>query len=134
MQDKAATKVPSGRVKRTPLQGKQPLAVRGKEPGFQYRIVNDKDDRVLDFQDAGYEIVDSKDAKVGDKRVDRATEDGSVKRISVGNGEKAVLMRIPEDWYQEDQEAKMTRLKALEDATKQEALNGNYGKLDLSRD
>lgn len=88
MQDKAATKVPSGRVKRTPLQGKQPLAVRGKEPGFQYRIVNDKDDRVLDFQDAGYEIVDSKDAKVGDKRVDRATEDGSVKRISVGNGER----------------------------------------------
>lgn len=134
MQDKAATKVPSGRVKRTPLQGKQPLAVRGKEPGFQYRIVNDKDDRVLDFQDAGYEIVDSKDAKVGDKRVDRATEDGSVKRISVGNGEKAVLMRIPEDWYQEDQEAKMTRLKALEDATKQEALNGTYGKLDLTRD
>lgn len=43
-------------------------------------------------------------------------------------------MRIPEDWYQEDQEAKMTRLKALEDATKQEALNGTYGKLDLTRD
>lgn len=134
MQDKAATKVPSGRVKRTPLQGKQPLAVRGKEAGFQYRIVNDVKDRVEDFKDAGYEVVNDTNVKVGDKRVDRASEEGTVRRISVGDGATAVLMRIPEDWYHEDQEAKMTRLQALEDATKQEALNGTYGKLDTRRD
>lgn len=134
MQNKEATKAASGRNKRTPITGKQPLAVRGKEPGFQYRVVNDVDDRVLEMEDAGYEVVRGGDATVGDKRVDRPTEAGSVKHFSVGGGTKAVLMRIPEEWYNEDQDAKMGRLRQLEDSTKKEALNGTYGKLDLTRD
>lgn len=133
MKQEVATKAPSGRVKRVPLQGKQPLAVRGKESGFHYRIVNDKDDRVLDFKDAGYEVVSGTDATVGDKRVDRPAEEGSVKHISVGGGDKAVLMRIPEEWYLEDQDAKLAHLQDLEDATKKDALSGHYGKLDLNR-
>lgn len=135
MQNKEATKTASGRdKKRVPITGKQPLAVRGKEPGYMYRVVNDVDDRILEMQDAGYEVVRGGDATVGDKRVDRATEPGTVKQFSVGGGTKAVLMRIPEEWYHEDQEAKMSRLKSLEDSTKKDALNGNYGKLDVSRD
>lgn len=134
MQNKEATKAASGRVQRTPLQGKQPLAVRGKEPGFHHRIVNDRDDRVADFIDAGYEVVISKDVTVGDKRVDRPSEEGTVKRISVGQGDKAVLMRIPQEWYDEDQAVKQARLKDLEDATKKEALSGHYGKFDTRRD
>lgn len=134
MQKQEATKAASGRTKRTPITGKQPLAVRGKEPGYQYRVVNDEDDRVLEMQDAGYEVVRGGDATVGDKRVDRPSEEGSVKLFSVGGGMKAVLMRIPEEWYNEDQDAKMGRLRQLEDSTKKEALNGTYGKLDLTRD
>lgn len=133
MKQEVATKAPSGRVKRVPLQGKQPLAVRGKEPGFHYRVVNDRDDRVLDFKDAGYEVVKGTDATVGDKRVDRPAEEGSVKHISVGGGDKAVLMRIPEDWYNEDQDAKLAHLQDLEDATKKDALSGHYGNLSLNR-
>lgn len=133
MKQEVATKAPSGRVKRIPLQGKQPLAVRGKEPGFHYRVVNDKDDRVLDFKDAGYEVVKGTDATVGDKRVDRPAEEGSVQHISVGGGDKAVLMRIPQDWYDEDQDAKLSHLQDLEDATKKDALSGHYGNLDVRR-
>lgn len=134
MQHKEATKAASGRVKRSPLQGKQPLAVRGKEPGFHHRIVNDRDDRIADFIDAGYEVVVNKDVTIGDKRVDRPSEEGSVKRISVGQGDKAVLMRIPQEWYDEDQAAKQVHLKDLEDTTKKEALSGHYGKLASTRD
>ncbi len=132
MQNKEATKAASGRKQRTPLAGKQPLAVRGKEPGYHYRIVNDKDDRVYDFIDAGYEVVGS-EVVVGDNRVDRPSEPGSVKQISVGGGDKAILMRIPEEFYQEDQAAKQVKLKQLEDTTKKDALSGHYGKLDVTR-
>ena len=134
MDNKEATKTASGRVKRVPLSGKQPLAVRGKESGFHYRIVNDIDDRVLAFTEAGYEVVRGTDATVGDKRVDKASVEGSVKQISVGGGDKAVLMRIPQEWYDEDQNEKLVHLKNLEDATKKDALSGHYGKLDVSRD
>lgn len=134
MQNKEATKAASGRTKRVPVAGKQPLAVRGKEAGFHYRIVNDTDDRILTFKDAGYEVVTSEDTTVGDKRVDRPSEPGSVKHISVGGGTRAVLMRIPDDWYEEDQAAKQIRIQALEDATKRDALSGHYGKLDTARD
>lgn len=133
MKQEVATKAPSGRVKRIPLSGKQPLAVRGKESGYHYRIVNDIKDRILDFKDAGYEVVTGTDATVGDKRVDRPAEEGSVKHISVGGGDKAVLMRIPEDWYNEDQDAKLAHLQDLEDATKKDALSGHYGNLSLNR-
>lgn len=134
MQHKEATKAPSQRTKRVPLQGKQPLTVRGKELGFQYRVVNDIDDRVLAFKEAGYEVVTDKAVSVGDKRVDAASTEGSVKHISVGGGNKAVLMRIPDDWYAEDQEVKMAKLKQLEDSTREDALSGHYGKLSVSRD
>lgn len=134
MQTKEASKAPSGRTRRKPLSGKQPLAVRGKEPGFQYRVVNDIDDRVLSFEEAGYEVVTDKDVSVGDKRVDKSSELGSVKEFSVGGGQRAVLMRIPDEWYQEDQAAKQQHVKALEDSTRKDALSGHYGKLDLTRD
>jgi len=134
MNNKEATKTASGRVKRVPVSGKQPLAVRGKESGFHYRIVNDRDDRILEFKDAGYELVQGTDATIGDKRVDAPTAEGSVKQISVGGGDKAFLMRIPQEWYDEDQDAKLAHLKSLEDATKKDALSGHYGDIKLNRD
>lgn len=134
MTQKEATKAAEGRTKRIPLRGKQPLAVRGKESGFHYRIVNDRDDRIADFLDAGYEVVRDTNVSVGDKSVDRASTEGTVKRISVGAGDKAVLMRIPDEYYNEDQNAKLKHLQDLEDATKKDALSGRYGSLDLTRD
>lgn len=131
MQKEAIVKSPSGRIKRADAK-QGPLTVRGKEPGYIYRIVNDVDDRVESFKDAGYTVVDDKDVNVGTKRVDRAATEGSVKRISVGNGIKGVLMRQREDFYREDQEDKEARIRELERASKKEALDGNYGNLKTS--
>lgn len=134
IQDKEAiSKVPSGRVRRSPLARKNVLTVSGKDPDFQYRIVNDTEDRVTELEEQGYEVVTDNKVQIGDKRVSKPSTEGTVKRISVGGGVKAVVMRIRKDWYKEDQAEKQAHVDATENATKKEALDGNYGKIEISR-
>lgn len=128
------SKSPSGRVKRTSNVVRNRLTVNGKEDGYVYRVVNDTEDRIQQFVELGYEIVKDKDVTVGDKRVDKATSEGSLKQLSVGGGQKAFVMRIPKDWYDEDQATKQAYVDSSEAATKEKALNGTYGKLEINRD
>lgn len=134
MTKEAIVKSPSGRVKRTPVGIRNVLTVSGKDPAFEYRIVNDTGDRIQKFLDAGYEIVQAKDVKVGDKRVNAATPEGSQAQVSVGQGDKAFVMRIRKDWYEEDQQAKQQEVDNTEASTRAKALDGTYGKLEISRD
>ena len=134
MTKEAIAQAPSGRVKRVPIGTRNVLTVDGKDPNYEYRIVNDTSDRVQMFKDAGYEIVSANNIRVGDKRVGQASAEGSISQVSVGNGDKAFVMRIKKEWYQEDQARKLAEVKNLEDATKQKALDGTYGKLETPRD
>jgi hypothetical protein len=121
----------STRPKRTPISGRNVLTVKGKEEGYEYRIVNDSGDRIEMFKDAGWELVDGKDVTVGDRRVDRAGAEGSKAQVSVGGGTKAFVMRIPKELYDEDQKAKNERVNALEETMKKQALSaGDYGKIE----
>lgn len=129
----AISKAPSGRVSRTPVGGRNILTVKGKDPNYVYRIVNDVDDRIAQFQEGGYEVVGDETVKVGDKRVAIPSAEGSAKQLSVGQGTKAYLMRIKKDWYIEDQQAKQRFVNEQENATKEKALDGTYGKLEISR-
>lgn len=133
MEKDSIAKSPRGRTTRTPIAQRNVLTVKGKEPGYVYRIVNDSGDRVQMFEDAGYEIVNAADVTVGDKRVQKATSMGTKAEVSVGQGEKALVMRIKEDWYKEDQLAKEQRLRDLESTMKKQALNGTYGKIETTR-
>ena len=123
------------RPKRTPVEGyRNRLGVRGKDPAFEYRIVNDIDDRVERFKEAGWEPVTDDNVSIGDRRVGLPTEAGTVKTVSVGGGTTGVLMRIKKEWFDEDQKAKAKRVDALENTTRQEARNSSdYGSLDISR-
>lgn len=134
MNDKVVSKQPSGRPQRTPIGTRNVLTVKGKDPNYEYRIVNDVDDRITQFQEAGYELVSEDSVQVGDKRVNAASSVGSAKHIAVGGGTKAFVMRIKKDWYEEDQARKLGQVAAIEQATKDKALNGTYGELKLSGD
>jgi hypothetical protein len=127
-------KSPRGRVKRTPVGTRNRLTVHNKDSNYEYRIVNDTDDRVDAFKQNGWEVVDAKSVKIGDKRADTASATGSAAEISVGQGTKGIVMRIPKDWYEEDQRAKADHLDALEDTMKEDAKRGNYGTLSITRD
>ncbi len=121
------------RVKRTPISGRNILTVTGKEPGYSYRIVNDAGDRIQQFLDAGYELVDATAVQVGDRRVNAATPEGSKAQVSVGKGDKAFVMRIKEEYYKEDQLAKQEHVNQLEQAIKSKTPGADYGTVSITR-
>ena len=124
----------SARVKRTPVTERQVLSVKGKEPGYVYRFVNDIGDRVAQFLEQGYELVEDKDVKVGDRRIQQVKAEGTKAQVSVGQGVKAFLMRQKDEWHKEDQAAKQARVDQLEQSTKNQATSGTYGKLEITKD
>lgn len=130
----AIAKVPSGRTQRVPVGTRNVLTVAGKDPNYEYRIINDSGDRVQEFLDAGYELVEKDSVRVGDKRVNSATAEGTVSQVSVGQGQKGYIVRIKKEWYQEDQAKKQRQVNDQERATKEKALDGTYGKLEITRE
>ncbi len=121
------------RTSRTPINGRRSvLGVKGKDPNFEYRIVNDVNDRIAEFQERGYEIVTDGEVTVGDKRVGKVSASGSPVEISVGQGTRALLMRIPKEFYAEDQKAKAANIAAIEADIKAETRkDGNYGSIKI---
>ena len=121
------------RPQRTPLANRSVLGIKGKEPGYVYRIVNDTGDRVASFQEQGYEIVTDSSITIGDRRVGKASADGSPVQVAVGNGIDGYLMRIKEEYYKEDQAYKEQKLSELEQSMKKEANEiADYGRLKIS--
>ena len=131
------TKARSERAKRTPINGRNVLTASNLEAGFKYRFVNDMGDRVESFKERGWELVDTDGVKLGDRRVEAASTLGSKAQVSVDkSGTKAFLMRIPKDWYEEDQQDKARSIAEQESAMKQQALANNElktGKLEITR-
>lgn len=134
MEKEAISKAPSGRVQRTPVGTRNILTIKGKDPNYTYRIVNDVDDRIAQFKEAGYEIVPDESVSVGDKRVNSSSSLGSGKQLAVGQGTKAFVMRQRKEWYEEDQTRKLAHNAEIERATREKALNGTYGDIKLTRD
>lgn len=121
------------RVQRTPLANRSVLGIKGKEPGYVYRIVNDTGDRVASFQEQGYEIVTDSSITIGDRRVGKASADGSPVQVAVGNGIDGYLMRIKEEYYKEDQAYKEQKLSELEQSMRKEAKDiSDYGNLKIT--
>ena len=123
----------TARTRRSPINGvRNKLNVRGQEPGYVYRIVNDIEDRVQSLQEMGYEIVTDKGVTVGDKRIANPTQEGSPVKVSVGQGVQGYVMRQKQEWFDEDQKAKNARNDELEAQMKREAKDaGFYGKLQI---
>lgn len=120
--------------KRIPVSGhRDVLTVEGKQEGYVYRWVNDVDSRITRFQAAGYELVEA-DVQVGARTVDNPGKFGSVVSKNVGRGVTAYLMRIPEEFYKEDQAAKLKEVDEKE-ADMKRTLNsgrdGTYGSVKI---
>lgn len=132
-QKEAIAKAPERRVRRTPVGTRNVLTVTGKDPEYTYRIVNDTGDRINTFTDNGWELVPENKVRIGDKRLGSATSEEGSAKAQVGQGITGYVMRIRNDWYAEDQAAKQANVNASEAAMREKALDGTYGKLELSR-
>ena len=108
------------------------LNITGKEPGFVYRVVNDVGDRVEQLKAIGYEIVEDSNVQVGDRRVANPTKEGSPVKVSVGGGVQGYVMRIRQEWFDEDKAKKDAHVDAIERGLVREAKDSAYyGKLTV---
>ena len=126
-------KAPAERKRRNPLEGKNKLRVKGKDPAYEYRVVNVVDDRINDLIDQDWEIDTDEGIRVGDIRVEDTSRLGTVRQLSVGGGMKAVVMRKKKEWYDEDQQIKQDAVKKQEEAMRAPNPDGQYGKVDITR-
>ena len=121
------------RTARKPLHQRGPQTINGdKDPNYVYRFVNDTGSRIANFQAAGYEFVQDTDLVVGDSRVFDPSDIGSGKRVTSNDGTVSYLMRTKKEYYEEDQAAKAAQINETEQAMKQEASQGMYGKLNIT--
>ena len=114
-------------------QVKTIVALREKDPNFQYRFVNDIGSRIHQMKEAGYEFVTDDDMVVGEARVSDPTSQGSAKRVVSKDGTVSFLMRQKKEWFDEDQKAKQDRVDELEQSMKNEASQGMYGSIKIDR-
>ena len=103
----------SDRKKRVTFGNATPRLPQASHPDYVYRVFNDnwrrEPNRILRAKNAGYEVVEGCDSlPVG------TNEDGSAV--------KGVLMRIPKEWYEEDQKKKQ----GVNDQVDKEIKAGHY--------
>lgn len=122
-----------GRPVRVPL-GTRNVLTASKRKGFVRRFVNDEPGRVKQYEAAGYSVV-TEATPVGDPKVGKGNPVGSAVNIPVGDGKKAVLMEIKEEWYAEDQKAKQDKILMSENDMKRKLNDrsaGTFGKVDIT--
>lgn len=108
------------------------LNISGKEPGWQYRVVNDVGDRIEQLKAIGYEIVEDSGVQVGDRRIANPTKEGSPVKVSVGGGVQGYVMRIKQDWYEEDKAKKDAHVDSIEKGLVRDAKDtADYGNIKV---
>lgn len=120
--------------KRVPL-GTRNILTAPQRPGFVRRFVNDKGDRIESFKAAGWNAVDG-EVPVGDPKIGRPASLGSLANPHVGGGQRAVLMEIPEEIYNEDRAASQAKITKVENEIKRnskpDASAESYGQVSIS--
>jgi hypothetical protein len=111
---RAENREEEGRNKRVPLGvARSKLTVAGR-PGYVRRWINDYDGRLQNAQEGGYEFVLNENVKqIGDQDIDNENRDlgARVSRVvDKTTGQRAYLMEIKADFYEEDQRSKVAKV------------------------
>ena len=109
------------------------LTVTGKDENFHYVWVNNEGANVAKYINADYTIVEDEDLRIafGAMKVSA----GSAVEINVDrrNGLSAVLMRKPQEWYDEDKKKGEQIVNDAESALYREKdKDGRYGNIKVS--
>jgi len=120
---------PTRETKRVPVSGnRNVMTVTDLDPNYSYRWVNDTSDgRIERFQLGGWELVERKDHKVGDRTAGTSKGTTSLITKMVGKDVTAFLMRINMEFYEEDQAAKQVAISESEEDMKRQLNSGNDG-------
>lgn len=111
------------RANRIPVSGPRDiLTIPNRDPNYQYRWVKDTPGRIQRFFNGGWEYHVDPEAQVGQKAVDSGSKLGSALTRNT-DGTVLVAMRIPKEWYDEDQKRKWDEIDALENSMRAEGGN-----------
>ena len=122
------------KTKRVPVSGHRDImTVKGQDPDYVYRWVNDIDNRIERFKEGGYETV-AQEVEIGERTVNSSEAPSSTISKKVGQGITAYLMKIKREWKEEDRNAKLRAIAETEADMKRtlnSGQNGTYGKVDF---
>jgi len=114
-EERAANREETGRSTRVPLGvARSKLSVPSRA-GYVRRWVNDTEGRLANAENGGYQFVADEKLQVGQQDIDNVNRDLGARTSRVVDkttGQKAYLMEIKEEFYKEDQAAK---IKAVEE-------------------
>ena len=109
------------------------LNVKGMEDGYYYHVVNDKNGRVDELKARGYEVVEHDGSiSMGDAN---AKETGTAVQSTADSkdGTKAILMRCPQEFKDEDDAFRARQIDKSEEALYRNAKEekGRYGDIEI---
>lgn len=128
---KTTTRKKSQERKRIPFGGHRTKLQTDPIKGYVCRWFNDTEDRIKRAEDAGYEFVKPNEiGMIGEGEIleDNSDLNSKVSKIvSRGrdNPMRAYLMKIRQDWYDEDQADKEERNRMVDDALRAGKPGGN---------
>ena len=140
--ERASERKPEQRKERVPVSaGRSPLKYNFPDTDkYVYRWVLDKEDRIRAYLEGGYEFYEPKDLKpVGDASINRQSQDGSsrLRRSAAYGGLYLYAMRIPIEWYKEDQKFKQIEVDETEAMMRPDSRQNRdgveYGSMKLNR-
>ena len=122
-----------GRPVRKPVSQVRVLSAPTRK-GYVRRFVNDVPDRIRIFTEGGWTPVIEEGISTADSARLAESPMGSIYKRHVGNNVSAILMEIKEEFYKEDQAAKMEKLKADEKSILTNRTDGQYGEVVVKRE
>lgn len=125
----------SARPKRVPVGSRPRIQVNGKNPNFEYRIVNDTPGNIALYLNNGWQTCTNDEVDTGNFRAEQASEVGSLAYFIVdgGTGMKGYVLKISKDEYREIQEAYEAENQAVEQTLRPNFNDGEYGSVKIDR-
>ena len=125
------------RKPRTPMGQRNVLTIKGltDDPNYHGHWFKDVGVRLQEALNAGYEFVPNNGVSVGDATVDTARSTDTLLSIPSKDrdGSKLYYMRIPIEFYKEDQLAKQARIDELEATMKSSNRDGITSNFQIDR-
>ena len=135
----AEEKMAKMREARLPLGGMRSiLAIEGEDPNYHYHWAvddNENGNQIKRLVAAGYEFVSHTEGiRVGEAQVFRTEGLGSLLRVPAGDGRYHFLMRIPNEFYEDDQKRNAEQVNMTEQSiTQARGSDGEYGTVKINR-
>lgn len=130
-EERSTSRAETGRSTRVPLGVARSKLSVPERPGYKRRWVNDVEGRLMNAEQGGYQYATDKIDNVGAPDIDNVNRDLGARTCRVVDkttGQKAYLMEIKEEFYQEDQASKSAKVAEIDNRIKRGKIEDGEGR------